>query len=52
MSVNADQEPRFRRKYETGLSHCGYQFRLAFRVDKDRGEVMPIYSDNSGLKDW
>ncbi|MDD3354136.1 thiol-activated cytolysin family protein [Zoogloea sp.] len=52
MSVNADQQPRFRRKYETGLSHCSYQFRLAFRVDKDKGEVMPIYSDNSGLKDW
>lgn len=52
MSVNADQEPRFRRQYQTGLSHCGYQFRLAFRVDKDKGDVVPVYSDNSWVVPW
>lgn len=52
MSVDADQQPRFRRQYATSLSHCSYQFRLAFRVDKDQGQVTPVYSDNSWLKNW
>lgn len=52
MSVDADQQPRFRKQYETRLSHCGYQFRLAFRVDKDKGQVTPIFSDNTWVKDW
>lgn len=52
MSVNADEQPRFRRQYQTWLSHCGYQFRLAFRVNKDTGDVLPVYSDNSWVVPW